>query len=165
MQLACAASRTALASNSIRKREQPSLPVETPAGDWKTRQNIPKNLLWLFVINLEIAYCAGLYEQRIIIPQWFSKDIERRVRVLMRRSFWSSHSHLVSSQRSPPGGPRLTASEIILQHRKTLDQIRPADFAQNRRHHDVRDCEVVTRKIRPGRQLVLQSRRAEKAKA
>jgi hypothetical protein len=36
----------------IRKRDQPSLPVETPVGDWKMRQNIPKNLLRLFVYQL-----------------------------------------------------------------------------------------------------------------
>lgn len=29
-------------------------------------------LLWLFVINLGIAFGAGLYESRITVPQWFS---------------------------------------------------------------------------------------------
>ena len=29
-------------------------------------------LLWLFVIDLGIAFGAGLYEQRIVLPQWFS---------------------------------------------------------------------------------------------
>ena len=29
-------------------------------------------LLWLFVINLGIAFGAGLYESRIVVPQWFS---------------------------------------------------------------------------------------------
>ena len=33
-------------------------------------QYIPDILLWLFVINLGIAFGAGLYEQRIILPQW-----------------------------------------------------------------------------------------------
>ena len=27
-------------------------------------------LLWLFVINLGIAFGAGLYEARVVIPQW-----------------------------------------------------------------------------------------------
>lgn len=31
---------------------------------------IPKILLWLFVINLGIAFGAGLYESRIAFPQW-----------------------------------------------------------------------------------------------
>ena len=33
-------------------------------------------LLWLFVINLGIAFGAGLYESRISVPQWlsFSRD-------------------------------------------------------------------------------------------
>jgi hypothetical protein len=33
-------------------------------------------LLWLFVINLGIAFGAGLYESRITVPQWltFSQD-------------------------------------------------------------------------------------------
>ena len=34
------------------------------------RQHVPKVLLWLFVINLGIALGAGLYEQRVVIPQW-----------------------------------------------------------------------------------------------
>ena len=34
------------------------------------RQYIPKVLLWLFVINLGIALGAGIYEQRVVIPQW-----------------------------------------------------------------------------------------------
>ena len=29
-------------------------------------------LLWLFVINLGIAFGAGLYESRITVPQWLS---------------------------------------------------------------------------------------------
>jgi hypothetical protein len=36
-------------------------------------QHIPEILLWLFVINLGIAFGAGLYETRIILPQWFIK--------------------------------------------------------------------------------------------
>ena len=34
------------------------------------RQYAPKVLLWLFVINLGIALGAGIYEQRVVIPQW-----------------------------------------------------------------------------------------------
>lgn len=33
---------------------------------------ISEVLLWLFVINLGIAYGAGLYEARIVVPQWLS---------------------------------------------------------------------------------------------
>src|SRR5688572_27779276 len=29
-------------------------------------------LLWLYVINLGIAFGAGLYESRITVPQWLS---------------------------------------------------------------------------------------------
>ena len=29
-----------------------------------------KVLLWLFVLNLGIAFGAGLYEARIVIPRW-----------------------------------------------------------------------------------------------
>jgi len=35
---------------------------------------IPDVLLWLFVVNHGIASGAGLYEQRIILPQWFSRS-------------------------------------------------------------------------------------------
>jgi hypothetical protein len=38
-------------------------------------------LLWLFVVNLGIAFGAGLYEQRIILPQWFSRSSQSSVRV------------------------------------------------------------------------------------
>lgn len=31
---------------------------------------IAKTLLWLFVINLGIAVGAGLYEHRIVVPEW-----------------------------------------------------------------------------------------------
>jgi hypothetical protein len=34
------------------------------------RQYVPKVLLWLFVIDLGIALGAGIYEQRVVIPQW-----------------------------------------------------------------------------------------------
>ena len=60
-------------------------------------QYIPDILLWLFVINLGIAFGAGLYEQRVILPQWFSHSSGGRIRVnsaAMRstdvgRRFWA----------------------------------------------------------------------------
>ena len=59
-------------------------------------QYIPEILLWLFIINLGIAFGAGLYETRIILPQWFIKSPESGFRVnseAMRetdtgRKFW-----------------------------------------------------------------------------
>ena len=33
-------------------------------------------VLWLFVLNLGIAFGAGLYEARIVLPQWLSRDNE-----------------------------------------------------------------------------------------
>jgi hypothetical protein len=30
-------------------------------------------VLWLFVVNLGIAFGAGLYESRIVVPSWLSK--------------------------------------------------------------------------------------------
>jgi hypothetical protein len=38
-------------------------------------------LLWLMVINLGIAFGAGLYEQRIILPQWFVRTPDSVIRV------------------------------------------------------------------------------------
>jgi hypothetical protein len=35
-----------------------------------------KLVLWLFVINLGIAFGAGLYESRIVVPQWLSLSPE-----------------------------------------------------------------------------------------
>lgn len=29
-------------------------------------------VLWLFILNLGIAFGAGLYESRIAVPQWLS---------------------------------------------------------------------------------------------
>ena len=40
-------------------------------------QTIPTMLLWLFVINLGIAFGAGLYEHRIVTPDWTSGDGEQ----------------------------------------------------------------------------------------
>jgi hypothetical protein len=39
-------------------------------------QSIAVIVLWLFVINLGIAFGAGLYESRIVVPQWlrFSQE-------------------------------------------------------------------------------------------
>ena len=37
-------------------------------------QYVPDILLWLFVINHGIAFGAGLYEQRVVLPQWFSRS-------------------------------------------------------------------------------------------
>jgi hypothetical protein len=34
------------------------------------RKYVPKVLLWLFVINVGIALGAGLYESRVVVPQW-----------------------------------------------------------------------------------------------
>jgi hypothetical protein len=34
------------------------------------RKYVPRILLWLFVINLGIAFGAGLYEWRVVIPRW-----------------------------------------------------------------------------------------------
>ena len=60
-------------------------------------QYIPDLLLWLFVINHGIAFGAGLYEQRVILPQWFSRSSESGICVnsaAMRstdtgRRFWT----------------------------------------------------------------------------
>jgi hypothetical protein len=54
-------------------------------------------LLWLFVINHGIAFGAGLYEHRIVVPQWFSRSQDSGIRVnseAMRsadtgRRFWA----------------------------------------------------------------------------
>ncbi|MGL4620838.1 DUF1772 domain-containing protein [Chroococcidiopsis sp.] len=37
---------------------------------------IAQIVLWLFVINLGIAFGAGLYESRIVFPQWLSSSPE-----------------------------------------------------------------------------------------
>ena len=58
---------------------------------------IPDLLLWLFVVNHGIAFGAGLYEQRIILPQWFDRSSESGIYVnsaAMRstdtgRRFWA----------------------------------------------------------------------------
>src|SRR5216117_2366222 len=42
---------------------------------------VPDVLLWLFVINHGIAVGAGLSEQRIILPQWFTRSPGSGIRV------------------------------------------------------------------------------------
>ncbi|MBC7774725.1 MAG: DUF1772 domain-containing protein [Phycisphaerae bacterium] len=44
-------------------------------------QHLPEILLWLFILNLGTAFGAGLYETRIILPQWFIKSPEFGYRV------------------------------------------------------------------------------------
>jgi len=39
-------------------------------------ESIATIVLWLFVINLGIAFGAGLYESRIVVPQWLSSSAE-----------------------------------------------------------------------------------------
>ena len=36
--------------------------------------HLPEVLLWLFIIFLGITFGAGLYETRIVLPQWFVKS-------------------------------------------------------------------------------------------
>ena len=58
---------------------------------------LPDILLWLFVINHGIAFGAGLYEQRVVLPLWFTRSSGSGIRVnsaAMRdtdtgRRFWS----------------------------------------------------------------------------
>jgi hypothetical protein len=54
-------------------------------------------LLWLLALDLGIAFGAGLYEHRIVVPQWFSCSQESGLRVNSKamqqmdvgRKFWS----------------------------------------------------------------------------
>jgi hypothetical protein len=39
-------------------------------------QHLPELLLYLFILNLGTAFGAGLYETRIVLPQWFIKSPE-----------------------------------------------------------------------------------------
>ena len=34
------------------------------------RKYIPRVLLWLFVVDLGIAFGAGIYESRVVVPRW-----------------------------------------------------------------------------------------------
>ncbi len=36
------------------------------------RKYIPRVLLWLFVVDLGIAFGAGIYESRVVVPRWES---------------------------------------------------------------------------------------------
>lgn len=36
-------------------------------------------VLWLFVINLGIAFGAGVFESRIVVPQWFTTTPDGRI--------------------------------------------------------------------------------------
>ena len=57
---------------------------------------ISEILLLLFVINLGTAFGAGIYETRIVLPQWFSKsaefgysvNIEAMSKIDTGRKFW-----------------------------------------------------------------------------
>ena len=47
---------------------------------------VPKVLLWLFVINLGIAFGAGLYESRVVVPRW--EDIPPQMWPNTGLEFW-----------------------------------------------------------------------------
>lgn len=57
---------------------------------------IKELLVWLFVVDLGIAFGAGLYERRMLIPEWFigkpgpqlRVDREAMVRTDPGRKFW-----------------------------------------------------------------------------
>src|SRR5919109_5191185 len=38
------------------------------------RKYLPSVLLWLFVINLGVAFGAGIYESRVVVPIWESSS-------------------------------------------------------------------------------------------
>jgi hypothetical protein len=59
----------------IHKRDQPSLPVETPMGDWKSVKTFRKNYYGCSLSTLKSPMALALYEKRIFIPQWSSRDI------------------------------------------------------------------------------------------
>ena len=59
-------------------------------------QNLPEILLWLYVINLGVAFGAGIYEARIILPQWFipfGSDLKVNTQAINQtdvgRRFWA----------------------------------------------------------------------------
>jgi hypothetical protein len=62
--------------------------------------SFPEILLWLFVVNHGIAFGAGLYERRIVLPMWFERSPGTGIRVnseAMRstdtgRRFWAAVS-------------------------------------------------------------------------
>ena len=59
-------------------------------------QHLPQILLWLYVITLGTAFGAGIYEARIILPQWFIKSAtgihvnsEAIIKTDVGRRFWA----------------------------------------------------------------------------
>ena len=51
------------------------------------RKYIQRVLLWLFVVNLGIAFGAGIYEQRVVIPRW--EDIPPQTWPNTGLEFWA----------------------------------------------------------------------------
>lgn len=59
-------------------------------------QYISETALWLFILNLGIAFGAGLYETIIILPQWFNRNSNNEFNVNSKamietdtgRKFW-----------------------------------------------------------------------------
>jgi hypothetical protein len=49
-------------------------------------QSVTEILLWLFVMNLGIVCGAGIYEARIVIPQW----VTQWVRSCINTCRWSA---------------------------------------------------------------------------
>jgi hypothetical protein len=57
---------------------------------------IPEVLLWLFIINLGTTFGAGIYEMRIILPQWFKRKPNKQFQLNIKamketdvgRKFW-----------------------------------------------------------------------------
>jgi hypothetical protein len=100
---------------------------------------VPEILLWLFVINLGIAYGAGLYEKRIILPQWFSKSAESGLRVNSEAMRQTQHGteilglcHDSSSDPAHPGkfcrGIAVTRSKTCLVARCSGDHTSGEDW-------------------------------------
>lgn len=52
-------------------------------------------VLWLFILNLGTAFGAGIYEARIVVPQWFSRSTPPSIHAAtmqkldVGRTFWS----------------------------------------------------------------------------
>jgi len=65
--------------------------------------SLPEILLWLFVINHGIVFSAGLYEQRIVLPQWSGH--RSRAFVCVRISLGGSHGVAVGNAQPYPSGP------------------------------------------------------------
>jgi hypothetical protein len=53
-------------------------------------ESVARIVLWLFVINLGIAFGAGLYEGRIVVPQWLSATPDSGYRWNAGVATWSS---------------------------------------------------------------------------